>query len=218
MALNSEGEDSATNVVSGLSISLNVEIISKVTTLPLGVQWCKEDKAVCVTLRKNFFIHRENPIEDKNGVRRESLPYPWDEVVYHILKQISCEGRLSIVYAYHFRLLHELLFKEELPTSLKLGVPHLLLQSIFEMSQKLREGKHKHISHDGLIKLIVMDALIHLRNPLLWTDFVDIHREIFIETQAITSTWQEETPTSSIRGREKEEAKTKKEEPAKTKE
>lgn len=123
------------------------------------------------------------------------------------------------MYAYHFRLLHEMFFKEELPTLLKLGVPHLLLQSIFEMTQKLREGKHKHISNDGLIKLIVMDSLIRLRNPLLWIDFVDIHREIFIETQAITSTWQEETPTSSITGREKkEEAKTKKEEPTETKE
>jgi len=67
------------------------------------------------------------------------------------------------------------------------------------MSHKLREGKHPHISHHGLIKLIFMDALSHLRNLVLLTDFVDMDREIFIQTQAIT---HEETSASSIGGRE----------------
>lgn len=65
------------------------------------------------------------------------------------------------------------------------------------MIQKVREGKHQHISHHGLIHLMLMDALSHLRNQVLWIDFVDITREIFIETQAIT---HEETPTSCIAG------------------
>lgn len=111
MELHSQGEDSSTIVVRGLVISLSPETISIVMTLPLGIQWSKEDKAVSVATRNNFFNQREKYMEDKNGVRRESLPYPWDEVAYHILKYISCEGRLSIVYAYHFRLLHELRFK-----------------------------------------------------------------------------------------------------------
>ena len=48
----------------------------------------------------------EEKIEDKNGIRKESIPYPWDEVSYYILRYISCEGRLSVVYGYQFRLLH----------------------------------------------------------------------------------------------------------------
>lgn len=75
MALNPQGEDSATSVVRGLAISLNVELIRKVTTLPLGIRWSKENKAMSVTSRKNFFIQREKHVEDKNGVRGESLPY-----------------------------------------------------------------------------------------------------------------------------------------------
>jgi len=67
------------------------------------------------------------------------------------------------------------------------------------MSQKVREGKHQHIAHHGLIKLIVMDSLSHLRNHVLWNDFMEIDREIFIETQAITSG---ETLASNTRGRE----------------
>ena len=139
------------------------------------------------TARKNFFILKEKPVEDKNGVRREILPYPRDEMGYHIPKYISYEGRLRIVYGYHFRLLHDLIFKAELFIPQRLNVPHFLLQSMIEMSQKVREGKHQHISHYGLIKMIFMEALNHLRYPILWIGFVDTDRETFIETQNITS-------------------------------
>lgn len=54
-----------------------------------------------------------------------------------------------------------------------------------EMSHKVREGKHQHLADHGLIKLVVMNALSHLRVPALWTKFVDMDREDFIETQSI---------------------------------
>jgi len=127
MAMNSQTCDNSTTVVRGLVISLSPKLISRVTTLPLGIKWNKEDKATSVTAKKNLFTSNEKPIEDKNGFRRESLPYPWDEVAYHILKYISCEGRMSVVYAYHFRLLHELMFQVELPLSQRLSVPYFLL-------------------------------------------------------------------------------------------
>ena len=84
----------------------------------------------------------------------------------------------------------------------------------------MRKGKHQHIAHHGLIKLIVMDALIHLRKLVLLTNFVDMEREIFIETQAITLG---EIAASSTRGRggkieEEEEGETKEEEAVITKE
>jgi len=83
-------------MVRGFSITINPEVINKVTTLPKQVQWRREDKASKTCVNKNFFLSDEEPIENKNGVRTESLPYPWDEVSYLILKCISCEGRLSV--------------------------------------------------------------------------------------------------------------------------
>jgi len=38
-------------MVMGLDISLSPEVISKVTTLPLGVKWCREDKTTSVTTK-----------------------------------------------------------------------------------------------------------------------------------------------------------------------
>lgn len=62
--------------VRGLTISLSPETISRMTTLPLWIQWSEEDKVVSVTVKNIFFIHREKLVGDKNGVRREILSYP----------------------------------------------------------------------------------------------------------------------------------------------
>lgn len=67
-------------------------------------------------------------MEDKNGVRRASLSYPWNEISYHLIKYISCEGRYSVVYGYHFRLLHELRFGIDTLPENKLNIPYFLLQ------------------------------------------------------------------------------------------
>lgn len=131
---------------------------------------------------------------------REILPYPWDEVAYHILKYILYKGRMSVVYADHFRLLHELGLKAELPLSQRHSVSYFLLQSIKEMSQKVREGKHQHLGHDGLIKLIAVDSLNNLRIHVLFSKFIYMDKETFIETLALTLG---ETLTYSVGGRER---------------
>ena len=94
-----------TLVVRGPSIEFSTELISKITTLPVGVRWRKEDKGNSQTAKRKFFLLGEKHIEHKNGVRRTSLPYPWNEVSFHLIKYISCEVRFSVVYGYHFRVL-----------------------------------------------------------------------------------------------------------------
>lgn len=97
-------------------------------------------------------------------------------------KSISCEGRMSVVYAYHFRLLHEHIFPEELHMAQTHSVPYFLLHSMRDLSQKVRKGKHQHLGHHGLIKMIVVDALNELRIHVLWFNFIDMDREVFIGT------------------------------------
>lgn len=55
------------------------------------------------------------------------------------------------------------------------------------MTQQVREGKNHNISHHGLIILIVMDGINHLNNHVLWANFLDMDREVFIKTKALTS-------------------------------
>jgi len=63
-------------VVRGCSIDLTPEIITRITTLPLGVPYRKEDKGNSQTAKNKFFLEGEEAMEDKNRVRRAILPYP----------------------------------------------------------------------------------------------------------------------------------------------
>jgi hypothetical protein len=76
----------------------------------LGIPWDKEERKEAINSRKAFFLQNEKPNEDKNGIKRESLPQPWMESTYHIIKYIPCEGRMSVVYSYHLRLFHYLIY------------------------------------------------------------------------------------------------------------
>lgn len=186
MALNHQATIIATTMVRGFSITITPEVISRITTLPQGMPWIKEDKVESTFTKKNFFSRDEEPIKDKNWIRRESLPYPWNEVSYHIFKYISCEGRLIIIYGYQFRLLPKLRFGEEITIDERLSVPCFLMQSIIDMSLKVQEGKHQQLAHHGLIKLILEDSLSHLRIPIQLSTFIDMGKEVVIEIQADT--------------------------------
>ena len=105
----------ATVTSRGLSMEITPEFISRGIALPLGLAWSKDEKTIGQAAKKNFLQNHETPVEDKNGIRRASIPYPWDEVSYQIIKYISCEGRYSIVYGYHFRILHELRYGMDTP-------------------------------------------------------------------------------------------------------
>ena len=127
----------ATVVVRGLSIELTPELIGIIMTLPLGVPWRKEDKGNSQTSKKKFLLKREEAMEDKNGVRRARLPHPWNEISYHLIKCISCEGGYSVVYGYHFRIIKELGFGAKTPPHHRLNIPYFLVQLVIDMSMKV---------------------------------------------------------------------------------
>lgn len=76
VALQSHSEERVNIVVIGLAITPSPELIRRITTFPLGVKWIKEDRMPSTATKKISFLLREDFIENKNGVRRESLPYP----------------------------------------------------------------------------------------------------------------------------------------------
>ena len=94
----------ATFTFRGLTMEITQGFINRVTSLPLGLPWSKDEKPIGQCAKKNFFQNNEHLVEDKNGIRWTTIPYPWDEFSYQIIKYISYEGRYNIVYGYHFRL------------------------------------------------------------------------------------------------------------------
>jgi len=55
------------------------------------------------------------------------------------MKYISCEGRYNVVYGYHFRMLEELRFGVETPVHQRLNIPYLLMKSLIDFSNKVKE-------------------------------------------------------------------------------
>lgn len=53
-------------IVIGLNIDLTPELISRVTTLPLGIPWIKEDKADSQVEKRKFLLEGDEPTEDKD--------------------------------------------------------------------------------------------------------------------------------------------------------
>lgn len=92
----------------GIQIQVNEPMLVWVTKLPSGLPREKEERQLASAAKKSFFKLYEKVEENKNGVKIESLPKPWDEIALHIIKYITCEGRNGVVHTYHFRMLHQL--------------------------------------------------------------------------------------------------------------
>lgn len=178
----------------GLTLKLTPQLISWVTDLPLGIPWSKEERALGQKAKKEFFLPEEQFAEDKNEVRRASLHPFWSEFSFQIMKYITCEGQFSIVYGYHFWFLSQLRHGMDLPPEQKLSIPYFLLQSLIECGAKLKEGTSDQLTHHGLIKLLVEDALHTYTVPLSWDIFRNMTRDDDIQILAneLTSSSSEE--------------------------
>jgi len=176
-ALRPKSKTVATVNFRGLSLTLTPQYISQITELPMGLPWDKDERKLSQQAKKEFFPPGEEFSEDKNGVRRTSLLPPWNEVSLQIMKYITCEGRFSITYGYHFRLLTELRHRSDLPVEKKLSIPYFLLQSLIECATKLKEGIPYQVAHHGLIKLLVEDALHSYKVPLTWEAFRNLTKD-----------------------------------------
>ena len=92
-------------------------------------------------------------------MKRELLLEPWPKVAYHFLKYVTCDIRLSLVYAYNFIFLHHLRHLFHQNPKQNLSIPFFLLQSLREMSTKVNRGKNEALEHHGLINIVFCDSL-----------------------------------------------------------
>jgi hypothetical protein len=76
-----------------LIIEINEASINIVSSLFVGLPWDKEERQEAINAKKAFFLPNEKHDEDKNGIKRESLPHPWLEVVHNNSKdtKLGCD-------------------------------------------------------------------------------------------------------------------------------
>lgn len=92
---------------------------------------------------------------NSKGVLRRSLVEPWKHITLCIQKHLTCEGRHQLLYNCHFWLLIHL------RNHRYVNVPYFLFMLLELMSTKVQKSQNPmtSITHHGLVKLLVCDAL-----------------------------------------------------------
>ena len=94
--------------VRGLKFQADELTITRVSRLPqIGERWF--ERWVPIKSLIDMFLEPGELLEGTyKGIRRNSLPILWAKVVLCICKFITCEGRFSLVFANHFKILNHL--------------------------------------------------------------------------------------------------------------
>jgi hypothetical protein len=150
-ALHFDGE---TAKVGGLEFRVTEEFIAEAVELPTtGQRWMKGqpvDKELCVQLLKPQYRN----MKWTEGTSRAWLEPQWAQLLIILQRYLTCEGRYTILFPCHARLLLHF-------TGTLLNVPFFLLKSLKGMAEQVQRVSEFRGSlfHFGLIKILITCAL-----------------------------------------------------------
>jgi hypothetical protein len=129
-----------------------------------GERWWKKEHVVTEFVNQFLLPDKQNP-DWRRGIPRSWVRPEWHTALVVIHRYITCEGRFSLVYIYHIRILMHL--NGDYP----LNLPYFLLKSLTKMSKKVQSistNAKGSLFHQVLIKTLVMSALNELQKPWNW--------------------------------------------------
>jgi hypothetical protein len=150
-ALHFDGE---TAKVGGLEFRVTEEFIAEAVELPTtGQRWMKGqpvDKELCVKLLKPQYRNTKWT----EGTSRAWLEPQWAQLLIILQRYLTCEGRYTILFPCHARLLLHF-------TGTLLNVPFFLLKSLKGMAEQVQRVSEFRGSlfHFGLVKILITCAL-----------------------------------------------------------
>jgi hypothetical protein len=129
-----------------------------------GERWLKKEHVVTKFVSQFILLDKKN-LDWKRGIPRSWIPPEWHTALIVIHRYVTCEGRFSLVYIYHIRILMHL--NGDYP----LNLPYFLLKILTKMSkrvQSLSTNAKRSLFHQVLIKTLVMSSLKKLQKPWSW--------------------------------------------------
>jgi hypothetical protein len=150
-ALHFDGE---TTKVGGLEFRVTEEFIAEAVEFPTtGQRWMKGqpvDKELCVKLLKPQYQNTKWT----EGTSRAWLEPQWAQLLIILQRYLTCEGRYTILFPCHARLLLHF-------TGTLLNVPFFLLKSLKGMAEQVQRVSEFRGSlfHFGLVKILITCAL-----------------------------------------------------------
>ena len=123
-----------------------------------GIPWhgmCWLTRKTCIETQIEFLDQVEEVRMRGQGIDRESLPHPWEDVAYFFQKYITYERWFTVVYNFHFILLCHL------HRGGSLNKPDYLLQFLKVMVDTTHHSKSLDscVKHHRLIKLLMIRDL-----------------------------------------------------------
>jgi hypothetical protein len=129
-----------------------------------GERWWKKEHVVIEFVNQFLLVDKKN-LNWRRGVPRSWIRPEWHTTLIIIHRYITYEGRFSLVYIYHIRILMNL--NGDYP----LNLPYFLLKSLTKMSkrvQSLSTNAKNNLFHQVLIKTLVVSSLRELQKPSSW--------------------------------------------------
>jgi hypothetical protein len=126
----------------------------------------KDDKVWSQESKNKFILSYETMEDTSQGVKTTIFPTPWDEFFLHIIKYITCEGRHSLMLAYHFMSRVKLRYFSYLKPKYTLSIPNFLLHHMKEMLFKVQRGNRVAMTHCELVKIINSDSLTRQQHKI----------------------------------------------------
>jgi hypothetical protein len=140
--------------VGDLEFEVTEKFISESIQLPTtGQIWTKGqpvDKKICTQLLKPQYRERQW----SEGTSRSWLEPQWAQLLAILQCYLTCEGRYTIIFPYHARLLLHF-------TGTLLNIPLFLLKSLKRMVEQVQKANEFRGSlfHFGLVKILITSAL-----------------------------------------------------------
>ena len=92
-----------------------------------------------------------------------SLLPPYNELVIHIIRYFTYEGRFSCLHAHHFKLLSYV--RHNFPVN----VPNFLYNMLCISAEETQKGKDNFVTHHALIKFLIERSLRDA-SPMSWEE------------------------------------------------
>lgn len=102
-----------------------------------------------ITTRNKFALPREKIDSSSQDIRQLSLPWLWNSIVIYIIKYLTCEGRQSLLYTIHFKLISHFYYNQ------LVNVPNFLFHLLKRVSIEFKKGNESNLSHHCLIQLMI---------------------------------------------------------------
>jgi len=146
--------------------------ISQTTELPPTWQKFFKKGEVEKGAWHKFLIEDDCAVDWKVGVHRSAVIKKWQQLFYILQKILTCEGRYSLIYLYHIRLLMHF----ELGKLMKF--PYFMLKRLDKMLKSVQKSQKYQIGfkicHYGLTKILVKKELEN--RGTIWKGFLKSFR------------------------------------------